>query len=44
LADFWDRHQLTDQTCFMEIIYAFEETDAFVLSDMKKAMALFKKI
>nr|WP_319486675.1 TIM barrel protein [uncultured Cohaesibacter sp.] len=44
LADFWDRHQLTDQTCFMEIIYAFEETDEFVLSDMKKAMALFKKV
>ena len=44
LSDFWDRHELKDQTCFLEIIYAFEETDEFVLSDMKEAMAMFKKV
>nr|WP_321443339.1 TIM barrel protein [uncultured Cohaesibacter sp.] len=44
LSDFWDRHDLKDQTCFLEIIYAFEETDEFVLSDMKEAMAMFKKV
>ena len=44
LSDFWDRHELKDQTCFLEIIYAFEESDEFVLSDMKEAMAMFKKV
>ncbi|MDX3924599.1 MAG: sugar phosphate isomerase/epimerase [Shinella sp.] len=43
LAEFWNRHKLTDQTYLMEIIYPFEETDEFVFQDMKNAIALLKK-
>ncbi|WP_102960486.1 sugar phosphate isomerase/epimerase family protein [Mangrovicella endophytica] len=42
LKDFWNRHKLTDQTYFLEIIYPFEETDEHVLSDMKAALALLR--
>ncbi|MFV0358523.1 sugar phosphate isomerase/epimerase family protein [Tropicimonas sp.] len=42
LADFWKRHDLTDQTFFLEIIYPFEEPDAVVLSDMKAALDLLR--
>lgn len=38
LADFWKRHALSDQTFFLEVVYAFEEPDAVVLDDMKAAM------
>ncbi|QRM57692.1 TIM barrel protein [Sinorhizobium sp. BG8] len=44
LAGFWNRHKLVDQTYLMEIIYPFEETDEFVLEDMKKAVALLKAV
>lgn len=43
LKEFWQKHALTDQTYLLEIIYAFEETDEFVLEDMKKAVALLKQ-
>ncbi|WP_019172489.1 sugar phosphate isomerase/epimerase family protein [Pseudaminobacter salicylatoxidans] len=43
LADFWKRHKLTDQTYLLEIIYPFEETDEFVLEDMKKAVRLLRQ-
>ncbi len=43
LADFWKRHQLKDQTYLLEIIYPFEETDEFVLEDMKKSVQLLKQ-
>jgi sugar phosphate isomerase/epimerase len=43
LQDFWNRHGLSEQTYLLEIIYPFEETDEFVLEDMKKAVALLKK-
>ena len=38
LRSFWSRHGLSTQTLFLEIIYPFEATDAFVLSDMKAGM------
>ena len=42
LSAFWNRHKLTDQTFFLEVVYAFEEPDATVLSDMKASMALLR--
>lgn len=43
LTDFWKRHQLKDQTYILEVIYPFEETDEFVLEDMKKSVRLLKQ-
>jgi sugar phosphate isomerase/epimerase len=43
LAEFWNRHKLTDQTYFLEIIYPFEETDEHVLADMKASVALLRQ-
>lgn len=43
LSEFWDRHKLTDQMYFMEIIYPFEETDEHVLADMKASVALLRQ-
>jgi sugar phosphate isomerase/epimerase len=40
LRDFWARHALTTQTLFLEIIYPFEATDDFVLSDMKAGVRI----
>ncbi|PIO98027.1 TIM barrel protein [Pleomorphomonas carboxyditropha] len=42
LSAFWNRHKLKDQTFFLEVVYAFEEPDATVLSDMQAAMALLR--
>ena len=39
LEDFWNRHRLTTQTYFLEIIYPFEDTDESVLIDMKAGIA-----
>lgn len=44
LSAFWSRYKLKDQTFFLEVVYAFEEPDAIVLSDMKAAMALLKSV
>jgi sugar phosphate isomerase/epimerase len=43
LAEFWKRHNLTDQTYFLEIIYPFEETDENVLADMKASVKLLRQ-
>ncbi len=42
LEDFWDRHKLTTQTYFLEIIYPFEEPDDKVLADMKAGIATLR--
>ncbi len=42
LREYWNRYGLTDQTFFLEIIFAFEETDEFVLEDMKAALAVLR--
>ncbi|RJE89561.1 sugar phosphate isomerase/epimerase [Paracoccus onubensis] len=44
LAEFWNRHGLTDQTYFLEIIYPFEQPDDEVLSDMKNATRLLRAV
>ncbi|SFB77959.1 sugar phosphate isomerase/epimerase family protein [Tropicimonas isoalkanivorans] len=44
LSDFWDRHELDEQTYFLEIIYPFEEPDAVVLEDMKAAMKMLRSV
>ncbi|SDI70903.1 sugar phosphate isomerase/epimerase family protein [Aliiruegeria lutimaris] len=42
LRNYWDRYGLTDQTYFLEIIFAFEERDEIVLEDMKAALKLLR--
>lgn len=43
LSEFWKRHELTNQTYFLEIIYPFEETDEHVLADMKASVKLLRQ-
>lgn len=38
----WDKYGLTDQTYFLEIIYPFEATDAFVLNDIAEATRVLR--
>ncbi|MCU5773229.1 sugar phosphate isomerase/epimerase [Erwiniaceae bacterium BAC15a-03b] len=42
LSAFWRDNQLTDQTYLLEMIYPFEQTDAFVLQDMQQGIQLLK--
>jgi len=42
LNSFWRDHGLTGQTFLLEAIYPFEQTDEFVLQDMRDSLALLK--
>lgn len=42
LAAFWRDHHLVNQTYLLEAIYPFEQTDEFVLRDMRESISLLK--
>ena len=42
LLSFWQRNRLSSQTMFLEIIYPFEATDHYVLSNMQAGLRILR--